>query len=232
MNIIDIHDLDSGSEEEMMYHNGKPFTGYCREGRDMTQYLGGKPHGISVGYYENGQKFCEARYHYGECIEEITWHRNGTKRSEEGRQKQHTIWDEHGNLAYQEGTVFYTNGAKKMDVFGRYFSSKGEVAIYREGFSFSTDAPMTFVHEVLMTCYYELLTNEYPWLPIRNFPSRYYDLERYFWEWWAGCEKEQQITILHNVREHPSGNIKSGAIFRLEHLTNTAFSTNHPEHDV
>ena len=51
----------------------------------MTEYLNGKPHGISVGYYEDGQKFCEARYHFGEFIEEITWHRNGTKRSEEGR---------------------------------------------------------------------------------------------------------------------------------------------------
>jgi hypothetical protein len=232
MKIIDIHDVDSSSDEELMLHQGKPFTGYCREGRDMTEYLNGKPHGISVGYYEDGQKFCEARYHFGECIEEITWHRNGTKRSEEGRQKQHTIWDEYGNLAYREGTVFYTNGAKKMDSFGRYFSSKGEVAIYRASSSYSYDAPLTFHDEVLMSCYWELLTNEYPWLPIRNFDTRYYDLERYFWQWLAGLDKEQQITILHNVREHPSGNIKAGAIVRLEHLTNTASFTNHPKHDV
>jgi hypothetical protein len=219
MKIIDIHDLDSSSDEELMLHQGKPFTGYCREGRDMTQYLDGKAHGTCVGYYEDGQKFCEARYHFGECLEETTWHINGTKRSEEGRQKSHKIWDDGGHLVYHEDTIFYTNGAKKMDSFGRYFSSKGEVAIYREGSPYSSDAPLTFHSEVLMSCYWELLTNEYPWLPIRNFDTRYYDLERYFWQWWAGLDKEQQITLLHNLCTHTSDNIKAGAVFRLKHLT-------------
>ena len=131
--------------EELLYRKNqpKPYTGWTKEVwlgkskgqiRRLTQYKGGKKHGLQTLWYENGQKKGERTYKDGKQDGLMTWwYKNGQKKAEttftDDKVMTSVVWRPNGEKCPVTNVV-NGNGAKV------YYNEDGTVErreTYRDG---------------------------------------------------------------------------------------------------